>query len=288
MVTTPSTSASDAVVLRPGWWRAAIDRRLGKVYRDLRLLKRRPGADCGWMREEDALTWLATDFSHLKHPAKAAGYALTKICASPFARRTVDARTGDVLLWWVTEAAVFAAWGTPSPGPVHAVPVADAIALTPKQLQYALGMAVRNDRTDRPRPASRLSRRLMTGSSPQTQRKAERKAGIAVRANYCLLGPGLAPPAGRRARYLRGLGRWAAQISTSTDSPFVPIPSPSAAATSAVCLGSAAARPGRVYFDADADAEAYARALGHPVPGYVFVGFKTLDGREVGLWRLVR
>jgi hypothetical protein len=209
------------------------------------------------------------------------------VAASAFVARTVDPRTGDVVLRFRSEYRVFTSWtGTHWVGgprnPV-AVPVSTVVRLSARQLLYAIAMAVRNDRPDRPRPASRRVRREMTGASAQTQRRAERKLGVEPQENYCLLPPG-APLPGRRLVRIRALGCRAYQISNSTDVPFGSVPhSPPPIGTSADAP--AGPRPGRVYFDDEADALAYAQALGRPVEGYVFVGRVFHAGRRIGLWK---
>jgi hypothetical protein len=242
----------------------------------------------GWVDEATALARLAADFGHLKHPERAACYALDKLGSSAFVMRTVDPRTGAVVLRFENEYRVFTAWTgkhwVGGPRDPVAVPVAVAVRLTPRQLRYAIVMQIRNDREDRPRPTSRLARREMTGASKQTQRRAEQKLALSVRENYCLLPPGAALT-GRRPVRIRALGCLAYQISNSTDVPFASSPLASTAPPNGTVPGMPAIpRPGRVYPD-ETDAFAYAQALGQPVDGYVFVGYFLHNERLVGLWR---
>jgi hypothetical protein len=252
----------------------------GRTGRGSRWTKR-PGR---WIPAAPALDRLAAVFAHLKYPRKAARYALEKRLVTPFVEQAVDPLSGEARLRFLNEYDVFTSWtGTrwvKGPrGPVT-LPVATAVRLTLRQMLYALVLAVWNDRPDRPQPTSRQTRSVMTKTSVQTQCRAERKLGIAVRENSCLLPPGAARP-GRRLIRVPVLGCLAYQISNSTDVLFgsvPPLPSEPAGTITTP-------RPGRIYFDDDADAVAYAQALGRHEDGYVFVGYVTVDGREVGLWR---
>ena len=260
------------VIVHATFLREAKRRGVHGPYLDAKFLRTLDPMGTGFVREEVAITELAKQLSHLKHPRQAAERRIRLFCASPFGERRQHKDAEGFSVRYRNEEAIAAAWGVER-GRRIKVQVRSLTAFTPTQLAYLIGAAVRNGNKKHRLPTARATRHDMTGVSVTTQWRAEKRAKVEVVPQYHLLiKPDDEVPFDRRAvetRYGRAL-----RMGNST---FVSIARLGCGSTRSKGRVQTGAK--QLYFSATEHIAASATQ-----GALVFQGFGMVGGRLAGLW----